>query len=150
MSSWVIEVPKRLRWQLPPEERRLSGPSKDLICEPFYLQTLFVRYIYELSEKAISWFFPVPDNRECDMDCADLQSTMTHRLVHNVFLCSPHPAAGGREQEVILLICGRISTQGVYFGREIDESVTQISSGNGTSWTVSRLITIWTRRGPSP
>ncbi len=37
-------------------------------------------------------------------------------------LVQSHPAAGGREQEVILLICGRISTQGVYFGREIDES----------------------------
>ncbi len=103
-------------------EKTLRGPQRTSFVSPFTFRLFFVRYIYELSEKAISWFFPVPDNRECDMDLCRSSVHNDSSFGAQCLLVQSHPAAGGREQEVILLICGRISTQGVYFGREIDES----------------------------
>ncbi len=131
----VIEVPKRRRWPLPSEERRLSRALK----EPHLWVILPSDYpswgiIYELHEKAISWFFPVPDNRKCEVDLCRSSVRNDSSFGARHLLMQSHPAAGGREQEVILLICGRISTQGVFFGREIDESCLHKSPvENGTA-----------------
>ncbi len=104
---------KRLRWQLPPEERRLSGwPSKDLICEPFYLQTL-LREVHTMSSvrKPFHDSFLYRNNRGVWHGFVPIfQSTMTHRLVHNVFLCSHTLLPGAESRSYSVNLRGRIST----------------------------------------
>lgn len=126
-------MPIRQKWQLPPEERRLSGALK----EPHLWALLPSDYP--------SWapwvsHFLIPDSRKCEVDlwrssvCNDSSFGAWHLLMQS------HPAAGDREQEVILLICGRISTQGVSFwegNRWL--LLPQISSGKRDSWDDSRF-----------
>lgn len=125
-------------------EKTLQGPQRTSFVGHFTFRLSFVRYIYELHEKAISWFFPVPDNRKCEVDLCRSSVRNDSSFGARHLLMQSHPAAGGREQEVILLICGRISTQGVSFGREIDESCLHKSPvENGTA----ELSQDWSRDG---